>query len=57
MGSLGKVKVDDVIRIPLAVERFFDLHEGDFLEFWSPPSSIHEECMIVKIVRTKKGRK
>jgi bifunctional DNA-binding transcriptional regulator/antitoxin component of YhaV-PrlF toxin-antitoxin module len=64
MGSLGKVKVDDVIRIPSAVKSFFDLKEGDFLEFnptnealkadWirNPPNYI-----IVKIVRTKGKKK
>lgn len=68
MGSLGKVKVDDVIRIPSAVKRFFDLHEGDYLEFYSSMEDLdkendstvkgkHVECMVVKIVRTKGKKK
>lgn len=61
MGSLGKVKVDDVIRIPSAVKRFFDLNEGDYLEFYTsmeiPRYVTPRECIMVKIVRTKKGKK
>lgn len=61
MGSLGKVKVDDVIRIPSAVKRFFNLKEGDYLEFYSPYERIvgvGVQLITVKIIRSKgKGKK
>ena len=60
MGSLGKVKVDDVIRIPAAVKRYFDLEEGDFLEFW-PGISFSDStkgCIVLTVEKkAKKGRK
>jgi len=57
MGSLGKVKVDDVVRIPSAVKRFYDLVEGDFLDF--QPSETHPDLIFVKIIRKdkRKGKK
>ena len=57
MGSLGKVKVDDVIRIPSAVKRFFDLKEGDYLEFYPDFGPNKRDSIVVNIVRTKKGKK
>jgi len=60
MGSLGKVKVDDVIRIPSAVKRFFDLNEGDFLEFYPsmeiPGYVTPKDTVVVKIIRKGKKR-
>jgi len=58
MGSLGKVKVDDVIRIPSAVKRFFDLEEGDYLEFYPYVNDGSQDFIMVKIIRMrKKGKK
>jgi hypothetical protein len=55
MGSLGKVKVDDVVRIPVAVKKFYDLVEGDIFDF--QPSETHQDLIFVKIIRKGKRKK
>lgn len=55
MGLVGKMKVDDVSRIPVSVRRFFDLKKGDYLEFYPPLEELGdaENLIAVKIVRSE----